>query len=168
VSRSLSDWLRRLGADLDLEFVSVSEGSCEALRVSLPGSQIRALLEGLIAADGAPSIRLLDLTVVDRRDEVNPRLEVVYRFETEEPSTTLRVHASLATEGGEQGTLPEIDSVVRLLPAAGWLEREASEFFGLHFRGAVSAAPLLLGPDVAPPLQRGGDAAHVPSLGGDG
>jgi NADH-quinone oxidoreductase subunit C len=43
--------------------------------------------------------------------------------------------------------LPEVPSIAHIYPGANWHEREAWEFFGIHFSGHPNLAPLLLPDD---------------------
>jgi NADH:ubiquinone oxidoreductase subunit C len=150
------EFLRGCHRDLDLEVASVSEAGGETLRVTVPGAQARTLLARLHASEGSSALRLIDLTVVDRRDEARPGVEIVYRLEAEDPGGSLRVHARVVVGTEDDAQEPRIDSVAGLWPAAGWLEREARELFGVRFGGAASSAPLLLDPGAveSPPLRR--------------
>jgi NADH:ubiquinone oxidoreductase subunit C len=167
VSGSFSEQIQRALPELKMEAAELGEAAGTTLRIGLPGSQARVLLEWLAAGEDAPSARLIDLTVVDRRDGSDPVLEVVYRLEADAPVGTLRVHARIAASGQDADRGYEIGSVVDLWPAAGWLEREAREFFGVQFKGAGQIRPLLLdcegGP---PPLQRSPCAGSPDCAGG--
>jgi NADH-quinone oxidoreductase subunit C len=69
-------------------------------------------------------ILLADLTAVDRWPRL-PRWEVVYHLSSMEQR--LRITVSL------DGVSPRLPTVQRVWPAAGWLERETWDMFGIVF-----------------------------------
>lgn len=90
---------------------------------------------------------LVDLTAVDYLGR-EPRFEVVYHLasiETEprgtEPAALyrrLRVKVGVAEEPGE------VASVIDVWPAAGWMEREVFDLYGVRFRGHPDLRRILL------------------------
>jgi NADH-quinone oxidoreductase subunit C len=79
---------------------------------------------------------LLDVTAVDYGG-ARP-LEVVYQLVSVTHRRTLRVKAALPV------TALEIESVERLWKTADWLEREAFDMFGIHFRGHPDLRRILM------------------------
>jgi NADH-quinone oxidoreductase subunit C len=79
---------------------------------------------------------LLDVTAVDYGG--GRPLEIVYQLISTEHDRTLRVKATLPL------TELEIDSVVSLWSTANWLEREAYDMFGVHFRGHPDLRRILM------------------------
>lgn len=143
------------------------EAADEVVRIGVGGGDLGALIEALRAEDDGRRLELVDLTVVDRRPGDPPRLEVVYRLESDEPRARLRIHAELDAEDGDGAAPPRVESVTAVWPVAGWLEREAAELFGVEFRGHPDPGALLLGatPGEAPPspplARAGGTPPHV-------
>lgn len=99
-----------------------------------------------VASAVARGYTYLDLlTAVDRRDS----FEIVVRLvRAAEPETDLWLHT------GVDRSAATIDSVVSLLPAASWHEREIHEMFGVDFIGHPDLRPLLLTGAVTYPLRK--------------
>ena len=110
----------------------------------VPGDHARTLLERLRGEADAPSVRLLDLTVVDRLDASPAGFEVIYRLGSRVGELAYRVHGFIPDSADDN---PSIGSVSALWPSALWLEREAFDLFGIGFRGHPELRPLLLGAD---------------------
>ncbi len=79
----------------------------------------------------------LDVTAVDWLARA-PRFEVVYHFY----STHHRVRVRLKTRVPEGD--PVVDSLVSLYGAAGFMERECHDMYGIVFRGNPDLRPILL------------------------
>jgi NADH-quinone oxidoreductase subunit C len=79
---------------------------------------------------------LLDVTAVDYAG--GRPLEVVYQLISIEHRRTLRIKATLPL------TALEIDSVTSLWQTANWLEREAYDMFGIHFRNHPDLRRILM------------------------
>ena len=79
---------------------------------------------------------LTDLTAMDdpKREK---RFEVIYQLYSFPHNVRLRLKAPL-------GEKESIESVVSLWAAANWLEREAYDMFGIHFRGHPDLRRILL------------------------
>ena len=69
------------------------------------------------------------------------QMEVVYDFF--HPATGGRAAVRTRVPRG----LPEVPSIAHVYPGANWHEREAWEFFGIHFSGHPQLTPLLLPDD---------------------
>lgn len=125
----------------DLE-VALAEGASpdDELRITVAGAHAKTLLSRLSSEDGTAARRLVDLTVIDRgpASATAARFEVVYRLFSAAHQASLRVHALVADDP------PAIESVTALWPAAGWLEREAWDLFGVQFRGHPDLRRILL------------------------
>lgn len=98
-------------------------------------------------------MRMLDLlTAVDRPDGEGPggTIEVVLHLvDPGPPMTEEFLHVVCDRES------PVLDSLVAILPAAAWHEREIHEMFGVDFVGHPDLRPLLLAPGpVATPLRK--------------
>lgn len=119
---------------------SVDRSRDGMLRLELPAAEATGVLRRLREEPVLGFDRLMDLTVVERGDP-SGRLEVVYLLEASARGERLRVHALLDPETAE------IASVVSFWSAAGWLEREAHELFGVRFRGHPGLHRLLLPAD---------------------
>ena len=79
----------------------------------------------------------LDVTAVDWPD-APLRFEVVWHFY----STTDRVRVRLKTRVSEAD--PAVDSLTPLFGAAGYMERECHDMYGIVFRGNPDLRPILL------------------------
>ncbi|CAN5842348.1 hypothetical protein BH23GEM9_BH23GEM9_03790 [soil metagenome] len=79
---------------------------------------------------------LLDVTAVDYGG--GRPLEVIYQLISVVHTRVLRVKATLPL------TALEIDSVAGLWQTANWLEREAFDMFGIHFRGHPDLRRILM------------------------
>lgn len=79
----------------------------------------------------------LDVTAVDWPD-APLRFEVVWHFY----STTDRVRVRLKTRVSEAD--PTVDSLTPLFGAAGYMERECHDMYGIVFRGNPDLRPILL------------------------
>jgi len=102
--------------------------------VIAPGSLIDVVrtLKGEFAFDV-----LLDVTAVDWIGQA-PRFEVVWHFY----STTHKVRVRLKTRVPEEA--PVVDTLKPLYSAAGFVERECHEMYGVGFRGNDDLRPILL------------------------
>ena len=140
------DVLRAAHSDLNVQVSSspTSDPDSHEVRISVPGEHVRALLERLRGEAGTQSVRLLDLTVVDRLDASPAGFEVVYRLASRVGEFAYRVHGFIPDSAEDN---PSIDSVSALWPSALWLEREAFDLFGIGFRGHPELRRLLLGAD---------------------
>ena len=140
------DALRATHADLEVQVSSspTSDPDSPEVRMRVPGDHARTLLERWRGEADAPSVRLLDLTVVDRLDASPAGFEVIYRLGSRVGELAYRVHGVLPDSAGDN---PSIGSVSALWPSALWLEREAFDLFGIGFRGHPELRPLLLGAD---------------------
>lgn len=79
--------------------------------------------------------------------------EVLYHFSLDRSGVVI----SLRVKPGKAD--PEIDSIVDLVPAADWIEREMAELLGIKFRGRPSTDPLLTSEEWTPgvfPLRKNG------------
>lgn len=100
-----------------------------------------SLVEVCRALRDRPELRfilLADLTAVDRWPR-QPRWEVVYHLSS--MTQRLRVTVSL------DGVSPRIPTVQSVWPAAGWLERETWDMFGIVFEGHGDLRRLLMPED---------------------
>ena len=79
----------------------------------------------------------LDVTAVDWMGQT-PRFEVVWHFY----STRHHVRVRLKTRVPEED--PTVDSLVSLYGAAGYMERECHDMYGIVFRGNADLRPILL------------------------
>jgi NADH-quinone oxidoreductase subunit C len=99
-------------------------GSCAALR-DTPGLGFR-LLSDVTAVDWWPA---------------EPRFEVVYHLASFDERQRLRLKVRLA---GDDAHLPTVSTI---WPAAGWLEREVWDLFGIAFDGHTDLRRLLMPED---------------------
>jgi NADH-quinone oxidoreductase subunit C len=79
----------------------------------------------------------LDVTAVDWLGHA-PRFEVVYHFYS--TSHKIRVRVKTRVSEGD----PVVDSLVPLYGAAGFMERECHDMYGIVFRGNPDLRPILL------------------------
>jgi NADH-quinone oxidoreductase subunit C len=84
---------------------------------------------------------LVDLTCVDYLGR-DPRFEIVYHLRSMATGERLRVKAPLAEP--EDGTNPEIDTIVPLWKVANWFEREVWDLYGIKFRGHPDLRRILM------------------------
>ena len=89
--------------------------------------RMREVLRWLHEDDGQRYDMLLDVTAVDYGG--GRPLEVIYQLWSNTSKRQLRLKATLPL------TDLAIDSVVEIWKTADWLEREAWDLFGIHFRG---------------------------------
>ena len=132
-----ADWL---GAEGELDRLVVS------LRAPAAHRLLAALKAGAADTGLAPFELLVDLTAVDYLTYPEPRptrFAVVYQIYSFAADARLRVKAYVPEAE------PELESVTGLWPAAGWLEREAGEMFGIIFLGHPDPRKLLLPEDFA-------------------
>jgi NADH-quinone oxidoreductase subunit C len=80
---------------------------------------------------------LVDLTAVDYLGET-PRFEVVYHLLSLKHNHRVRIKARVLESA------PEIDTVISVWPAAGWMEREVWDLYGIRFRGHPDLRRILL------------------------
>jgi NADH:ubiquinone oxidoreductase subunit C len=131
------DALRARLSDLEID---VSEASEPELRLTVDVAGALALLRRLRDDPETAMSRLVDLTAIDR-DQPGKRFEIVYRLHSPGLNQRMRIHLPL------EMTHPMVDSVVAVWPAAGWLEREVFDLFGIHFRGHPDLRRILLEAD---------------------
>jgi NADH-quinone oxidoreductase subunit C len=130
----------------------------DLLRSSVPGAEIVPaassdqptleiqaawLVRIAAAARDNPALRfdlLADLTAVDWWPR-EPRFQVVYHLASIERRARLRLKVSLP------GDRPEIPTLQGVWPAAGWLEREVWDLFGIVFNGHGDLRRLLMPDD---------------------
>jgi len=109
--------------------------SGSTLAISVAAADLRVLVERLKAEFGFDLF--LDVTAVDwPRDEL--RFEVVYHFY----STTDRVRVRVKTR--VPAADPSVESLTPLYGAAGYMERECHEMYGIVFTGNPDLRPILL------------------------
>jgi NADH-quinone oxidoreductase subunit C len=104
----------------------------------------RKILDSLRALRDDEQLKLdflVDLTAVDYLGR-DPRFEVVYHLRSMATGERLRVKAALAEP--EDGTNPEIDSIVPLWKVANWFEREVWDLYGIRFRGHPDLRRILM------------------------
>jgi len=80
---------------------------------------------------------LLDVTAIDW-PERTPRFDVVYHFYSTKHFVRVRVKTRVAV------TDPTVDSLVLIYGAAGFMERECHDMYGIVFRGNPDLRPVLL------------------------
>ncbi len=148
--------LRRRFEDLEVE---VSDGGAFELRLSVDPGRALNLLRRLCEDPETSMRRLVDLTAIDWGPQGGrgARFEIVYRLQSAGINSRLRVHVPV------EATNPTLDSVVTLWPAAGWLEREVFDLFGIRFRGHPDLRRILLATDFeGAPLRK--DFPRQPNL----
>jgi NADH-quinone oxidoreductase subunit C len=79
----------------------------------------------------------LDVTAVDWMGQT-PRFEVVWHFYSTQHHVRVRLKTRVAEED------PTVDSLVSLYGAAGYMERECHDMYGIAFRGNADLRPILL------------------------
>jgi NADH-quinone oxidoreductase subunit C len=79
----------------------------------------------------------LDVTAVDWLPQT-PRFEVVWHFYSTQDHVRVRLKARVPEAD------PTVDSLVSLYGAAGYMERECHDMYGIAFRGNSDLRPILL------------------------
>ncbi len=112
--------------------------SCGQVIVEIAPDQAHAALEWLYSDPDQQFDYLTDLTCVEYRDPERP-LEVVYQLRSLGRPADLRLKIPLDPEGPL-----EVASVIELWSGADWLEREAWDMFGVHFKGHPDLRRILM------------------------
>jgi len=103
----------------------------------IDASRVVGVMRFLRDHDTARFDVLSDVTAVDYLGR-DPRFEVVYHLYSIEHNHRLRVKAPVPE-------VPcQLDSVVTLWPAAGWMEREVWDLYGIRFRNHPDLRRILL------------------------
>jgi NADH-quinone oxidoreductase subunit C len=115
-----------------------------ALEASVEHGILALLIEPARVGEVALALKIelgfdmfLDVTAIDWPGR-EPRFDVVYHFY----STRARVRVRLKTRVPESD--PTVESLVPLYGAAGFMERECHEMYGIAFRGNDDLRPILL------------------------
>jgi len=91
---------------------------------------------------------LYHFTLEDINLLLSLRVKLPKPFKTSSPAATGGGPMdSPPTTGGNDGFVPEIDSLAPLFEAANWVEREIHELLGINFRGHPDMRKLLLSDD---------------------
>lgn len=109
----------------------------DELTLLLPRERLTAALQA--ARAGGFSL-LIDLTAVDRYP-ASPRFEVVYLLTS--PPAPSRIRFKVRVEEGDA----VVPTATAIWPAAGWLEREVFDLFGIRFEGHPDLKRILLPDD---------------------
>lgn len=152
-AEALGKRLAELGARVSMAASADGASFC-VVEVGAEGSL--ATLTALRDEDATSMRRLVDLTVIDRLGQdtagvgdASARFLVVYELHS--PTTRQRLRVEVAVpdpaDAESEGAAPAVDTAARLWPAADWLEREAFDLFGIHFRGHPDLRRLLLDDD---------------------
>jgi NADH-quinone oxidoreductase subunit C len=104
--------------------------------VYIEADRVTEILGWLKSAEEQQYNLLLDLTAVDYGG--GRPLEVLYQLNSIPHRRVLRIKATLPL------TALEIESVTALWKTADWLEREAFDMFGIHFRGHPDLRRILM------------------------
>jgi NADH-quinone oxidoreductase subunit C len=105
------------------------------LEITVPPGAVLDLVRRL-AAEFAFDL-FLDVTAVDWPQRT-PRFDVVYHFYSTTYLIRLRMKTRVPVEE------PAVDSLVSLYGAAGFMERECHDMYGIVFRGNADLRPILL------------------------
>jgi len=117
--------------------VEQSQGS-DQLTIKVPADHLVEVARALRDQSGLEFVLLADVTAVDWWPR-EPRYEVVYHLS----SMTRRLRMKVLL-GGQVARLP---TVQRVWPAAGWLEREVWDMFGIVFEEHGDLRRLLMPDD---------------------
>ena len=131
------------------------------LIVSIPRGELGRGLRALKAGEATAFDYLRDLTAIDWEDE---GIEVVYHLYSTAHRHNLTVKCRLANDD------LTLDTATGVWRAAGWLERETAEMFGVRFEGHPDPRPLLLPEDMDDmfPLRKDHPLAEIEVLQGEG
>ena len=113
-------------------------GSADQPTIRVPAANLVEVCTALRDRHELGFVLLSDLTAVDWWPR-EPRYEVVYHLS----SMTRRLRVKVSLEGGS----PRLPTVKGVWPAAGWLEREAWDMFGIVFDGHGDLRRLLMPED---------------------
>lgn len=115
--------------------------------VTVKAESLLEVMEALRDGRGFEFDMLTDLTAVDYLGQT-PRFEMVYHLYSLAKNQRLRVKARVpqvaSTDPKYDGHEFVIASVMKVWPAANWLEREVWDMYGIHFRGHPDLRRLLL------------------------
>jgi NADH-quinone oxidoreductase subunit C len=106
--------------------------------VRIPADRLVDVCRALRDSSGFAFLSLADVTAVDWWPR-EPRFEVVYHLSSS--AERLRVKVSLS------GDSPRVPTVQHIWPAAGWLEREVWDMFGIVFENHGDLRRLLMPED---------------------
>ena len=138
-----------------------AERGVQDLIVFIPKGELSRGLRALRSDETLAFDYLRNLTAIDWEEE---GIDVVYHLYSTEHRHNLTVKCHL---GNDDLTLDTATTVWR---AAGWLERETAEMFGVRFEGHPDPRPLLLPEDMDDtfPLRKDHPLAEIEVLQGEG
>ena len=137
------------------------EAGVQDLIVRVPRDEAVRALRALRRDEGLAFDYLRNLTAVDWEEE---GVDVVYHLYSSARRHNLTVKCRLANDD------LAIGSATAVWRAAGWLERETAEMFGVRFEGHPDPRPLLLPDDMDDtfPLRKEHPLAEIETLQGEG
>ena len=137
------------------------ERGAQDLIVFIPKGEIERGLRALKSDETLSFDYLRSLTAIDWEDE---GIDVVYHLYSTEHRHNLTVKCHLDNDD------LTVDTATTVWRAAGWLERETAEMFGVRFNGHPDPRPLLLPEDMDDtfPLRKDHPLAEIEVLQGEG
>ena len=137
------------------------ERGAQDLIVFIPKGEIERGLRALKSDETLSFDYLRNLTAIDWEDE---GIDVVYHLYSTEHRHNLTVKCHLDNDD------LTVDTATTVWRAAGWLERETAEMFGVRFNGHPDPRPLLLPEDMDDtfPLRKEHPLAEIEVLQGEG
>ena len=137
------------------------ERGVQDLIVFIPKSELARGLRALRSNEALVFDYLRNLTAIDWEEE---GIDVVYHLYSTEHRHNLTVKCHLDNDD------LTVDTATTVWRAAGWLERETAEMFGVRFDGHPDPRPLLLPEDMDDtfPLRKDHPLAEIEVLQGEG
>jgi NADH:ubiquinone oxidoreductase subunit C len=137
------------------------ERGAQDLIVFIPKGELERGLRALKSNETLSFDYLRNLTAIDWEEE---GIDVVYHLYSTEHCHNLTVKCHLDNDD------LTVDTATSVWRAAGWLERETAEMFGVRFNGHPDPRPLLLPEDMDDtfPLRKDHPLAEIEVLQGEG
>jgi len=110
--------------------------------IVVDAAQIARVMQTLRDDEELGMDMLVDLTAVDYLGRDGARFEVVYHLRSMKTGDRLRVKAPLGEP--DDGSPPQIDSVVPLWKGANWFEREVWDLYGIKFKNHPDLRRILM------------------------
>jgi NADH-quinone oxidoreductase subunit C len=139
---SAADIIAALGAAVpDAQYQALESRDSDVTPVILvPAARLRATCFALRDGPGLEFKAFSDVTAVDFHPDREPRFDVVYHLVSPHRRARVRLKVRVANE-------ETVASVTPVWPAAGWMEREVYDLFGIVFEGHEDLRRLMMPED---------------------